>query len=180
MLDDLIDIETDQEKIQQLKHCQVSIQKYPLVVHKPDELRVLQHFKNDIVDKLQARFAQEQSFFVQKAFSQAEDPNLKDPKKSLGDISGSGSGNGQKPAQKMEAAGGSCPTKAKEPPKKKTQVRNILIQTMWKFPSGLLHFCTSESLFICFFDRDARQSGPKNYFVWLILLYGLVKNSLDS
>ena len=98
MLDDLIDIETDQEKIQQLKHCQVSIQKYPLVVHKPDELRLLQHFKNDIVDKLQARFAQEQSFFAQKAFSQAEDPNLKDPKQSLGDISGSGNG------QKMEEA----------------------------------------------------------------------------
>ena len=132
MLDDLIDIETDQEKIQQLKHCQVSIQKYPLVVHKPDELRLLQHFKNDIVDKLQARFAQEQSFFVQKAFSQAEDPDSEDPSQSLGDISGSGSGNGQKPAQKMEAAGGSCPTKAKEPPRKKTQVRNILlsIQTM--------------------------------------------------
>ena len=125
MLDDLIDIETDQEKIQQLKHCQVSIQKYPLVVHKPDELRLLQHFKNDIVDKLQARFAQEQSFFAQKAFSQAEDPNLKDPKQSLGDISGSG--NGQKPAQKTEEAGGSRPTKAEEPPKKKTQVRNILL-----------------------------------------------------
>ena len=50
MLDDLIDIESDQEKAQQLKNCQVSLQKYPLVVHKPDELRVLQHFKNDIVD----------------------------------------------------------------------------------------------------------------------------------
>ena len=43
---------------------------------------------------------------------------------SLGDISGSGSGNGQKPAQKMEEAGGSRPTKAKEPTK--TQVLNIL------------------------------------------------------
>ena len=50
MLDDLIDIESDQEKAQQLKNCQVSLQKYPLVVYKPDELRVLQHFKNDIVD----------------------------------------------------------------------------------------------------------------------------------
>ena len=99
MLDDLIDIETDQEKAQQLKNCQVSLQKYPLVVHKPDELRVLKHFKDDIVDKLQARFAQEQSFFVQKAFSQVEDPDSKDPKQSLGDISGSGSGNGQKPAR---------------------------------------------------------------------------------
>ena len=168
MLDDLIDIETDQEKIQQLKHCQVSIQKYPLVVHKPDELRLLQHFKNDIVDKLQARFAQEQSFFVQKAFSQAEDPDSEDPSQSLGDISGSGSGNGQKPAQKMEEAGGSRPTKAKEPPKKKTQVRNILlsIQTMWKFPSGLLYFYTSKSLSICFFwgkEVQKRKSPLENF-----------------
>ena len=82
MLDDLIDIETDQEKIQQLKNCQVTLRKYPHVVHKPDELRVLKHFKDDIVDKLQARFAQEQSFFVQKVSSQAEDPDSKDPSQS--------------------------------------------------------------------------------------------------
>ena len=82
ILDDLIDIETDQEKIQQLKNCQVTLRKYPHVVHKPDELRVLKHFKDDIVDKLQARFAQEQSFFVQKVSSQAEDPDSKDPSQS--------------------------------------------------------------------------------------------------
>ena len=146
MLDDLIDIETDQEKAQQLKNCQVSLQKYPLVVHKPDELRVLQHFKNDIVDKLQARFAQEQSFFVQKAFSQVrvEDPDSEHPSQSLGDISGSGSKNGQKPAQKMEEAGGSRPTKAKEPPKKKTQVRNILLSRLCE--NSLADFCTSALL----------------------------------
>ena len=100
MLDDLIDIETDQEKAQQLKNCQAILQKYPHVVQKPDELRVLKHFKDDIVDKLQARFAQEQSFFVQKAFSQVEDQGSEDPKQSLGDNTGSG----QKPEQKMEEA----------------------------------------------------------------------------
>ena len=123
MLDDLIEIETDQEKAQQLRNCQVSLQKYPLVVQKPDELRLLQHFKNDIVDKLQARFAQEQSFFVQKAFSHAEDPDPEDPSQSLGAISGSGKG--QKLAKNMEEAGGNRSTKAKEQPKKKSQVRNM-------------------------------------------------------
>ena len=143
MLDDLIEIETDQEKAQQLRNCQVSLQKYPLVVRKPDELRVLQHFKNDIVDKLQARFAQEQSFFVQKAVSQVEDPS-----QSLGDISGSGSGDGQKPVKKMEEAGGSRPAKAKEQPKKKTQV---LTSRPWV--NSLADFCTSKSLTISFFSE---------------------------
>ena len=87
MLDSLIDMEIDQEKVQQLRNCQGSIRKYPLPIYKADELRLFQHFKNDTVDILKATIAQEPSFLAspQNAF-----PQVEDPRQPLGDISGTG------------------------------------------------------------------------------------------
>ena len=87
MLDNLIDMEIDEEKVQQLRKCQGSIRKYPLSIHNVDELRLFQHFKNETVDILKATIEQDPSFLAspQNDFSQVQDP-----RQPLGDISGTG------------------------------------------------------------------------------------------
>ena len=82
MLDNLIDMEIDQEKIRQLRNCQGSIRKYPITIQKADELRLLQHFKNETVDILKATIAQEPSFLAS--------PQVEVPRQPLEDISGTG------------------------------------------------------------------------------------------
>ena len=85
MLEDLINEENDPESVQQMRNCQGSLHKFPLAIYKPDKLDLLQHFKKEALDKIKARFAQEESILVspQKASSQVEDP-----RQPLEDISG--------------------------------------------------------------------------------------------
>ena len=87
MLEDLIDEENDQESVKQMRNCQVSLHKFPLAIYKPDKLDLLQHFKKEALDKIKARFAQEESIFVspQKTF-----PRVEGPRQLLEDISGTG------------------------------------------------------------------------------------------
>ena len=64
MLEDLINEENDPESVHQMRNCQGSLHKFPLAIYEPDKLDLLQHFKKEALDKIKARFRQEESILV--------------------------------------------------------------------------------------------------------------------
>ena len=60
LLEELVSDEYDDTLKQKLKKCQVSLQKYPLVILKVDHCRLLEHFDEQVFEKMNARIKQEE------------------------------------------------------------------------------------------------------------------------
>ena len=65
ILEDIVEMESNEKIKSKLKQCQDSLLKYPLVIHNIDHCQLLRHFDAEIIDKIKARIQLEEQNMLQ-------------------------------------------------------------------------------------------------------------------